>query len=134
MKKLKLSTLFYMIGVFTFFIFFNNMDLIESKISTPKKDKEIVVSSVVSSMENKNRINDILRNVSNFIILSAFIGLVIILFLKRKSLEEETNQIQEQSLNIEETKREDINYLGRYCVDFNITIEDLQRLTKEKSI
>nr|WP_032072649.1 hypothetical protein [Aliarcobacter butzleri]AHG28748.1 hypothetical protein [Aliarcobacter butzleri] len=131
MRKLKFSTLFYIIGLFVFFILLNNIDFNKSEISSTKEE----IASYLVETENKHIIkNDMFTNVSNFIILSAFIGLVIILFLKRKSLEEETNQIQEQSLNIEEAKREDINYLGRYCVDFNITIEDLERLTKEKSI
>ncbi|UXC30740.1 hypothetical protein N3114_12655 (plasmid) [Aliarcobacter butzleri] len=125
MKKLKLSTLYYIIGFFVVFILFNNIDFNKSEISSPKEEKEIV--GYLIENEDKNIVkSDIFKNVSNFIILSAFIGLVVVLFFAKKE------QYKKDDENIENIEN-DVNYLGRFCVDFKITIEELQEIAKKKS-
>lgn len=132
MKKLKLSTLFYMIGVFTFFIFFNNMDF-----NTSVASETLTLSSNDENVLKKDNFS-----LLDLIILSAFIGLVIILFKVRK----ETNkQISDTDLLLQ-PKAVFENGNGTYIIfagerifeahllDKKISVEDkeLQKLIKEK--
>lgn len=127
---------FYLVGLIVIFLIVNNTDLLNDskKVTTLLSD-----NTTVQQLEQDNTtltLREIPHEIKKYesadlfsislkiVVLIAVIALIIVLFEARKERNEE---------DVKNDLKDDISYLGRYCVDFKITIEDLQELAKKKS-
>lgn len=126
MRRLSPIIWFYLVGITVIFLIVNNTNLLSnSKEVTTVQQLEQNNSSKAKELRSATTI------VLNIAILIAVIGLIIVIFQARDTQNKEVEEVIEEYIKID--SKDDISYLGRFCVDFNITIEDLQKLAKEKS-
>lgn len=126
MKRKSPIIWFYLVGMTVIFLIVNNTNLLsDSKEVTTVQQLEQNNSSKSKELKSTT------TNVLNIMASIAVIGLIIVLFQARKEQNKEVAEVFEE--DVKNDLKDDISYLGRYCVDFKITIEDLQELAKKKS-
>jgi hypothetical protein len=131
MKKINLF--FYLVGTIVFFLITNNTNIFNDfKEVAPVQNLELNSSVEVARPDLLLHENKVLENLSyiEIIPLVVFSIVVFALFRERNKIKNEVNNKEVR----QEYPDDNINYLGRFCVDFKITIEDLQELVKKKSI